>query len=280
MSAMKMMNKRGIMMGAMSVMCLFAFFVSTVAVGEEPPTILKGITIRIVDDGDEWPPYSYYERVDGKPTKKVIGFSIDVITEIFSTYDLTYTVELLPWKRALNELETGENYDMVLSATITPERLEKFYLSEPYYETHEHIYYSKTRYPNGPEVASKADLKKFKPIFLRGSNWGNFGYTDEEVHEVSTQQQIFMMLAAERAELTCTSFELIQGKLRVDPTFIIDPVIAHQPIPDFPTSKFHMMFTKNEKGKALKEIVDQGIAEMKANGKLVEYLKAYGLFTE
>ena len=36
---------------------------------------LQDITIRITDDGAEWPPYTYYKRMGGKVTTEIVGLN-------------------------------------------------------------------------------------------------------------------------------------------------------------------------------------------------------------
>jgi len=50
--------------------------VTTVSAATITVDDLKGKTISICDDGAEWPPYTYYKRVDGKKSKEIIGFSV------------------------------------------------------------------------------------------------------------------------------------------------------------------------------------------------------------
>ena len=40
-------------------------------------TTLVAQTIGICDGDTEWPPYTYFKRVDGNKTGEVVGFSLD-----------------------------------------------------------------------------------------------------------------------------------------------------------------------------------------------------------
>jgi len=55
---------------------------------------LRGKTINICDDGAEWPPYTYYKRVNGEATKELVGYSVDVIREIFSKHGIEFTLKI------------------------------------------------------------------------------------------------------------------------------------------------------------------------------------------
>ena len=89
-------------------------------------------SIKICDDGDEWPPFSYYQRDDGTKTKQVVGYSVDYIQSILDKQKVAFSLELLPWKRCLADVKEGARA-MLLSASRTPEREKDYLISKPYY---------------------------------------------------------------------------------------------------------------------------------------------------
>ena len=73
-----------------------------------------------------------YIWCDGKEPK---GIDIEIVTEMFSRIDRPFTIECLPWKRALNYIKSGDA-DALFSAYRTKER-EQFaiFLSSPVHKT-------------------------------------------------------------------------------------------------------------------------------------------------
>ena len=72
---------------------------------------------QVVFVSDPWPPYTIGEQQE--PAQG--GISIDLCKAIFSRLDLKFTSQLLPWKRALIHLQSGEA-DLTFPLVITKER--------------------------------------------------------------------------------------------------------------------------------------------------------------
>ncbi len=69
-----------------NIIFVFLFFLTSTLYSQN----LKNTHINIVDDGAQWPPFIYYERKNGKISQNIVGFSIDVINEIFKRNNITY----------------------------------------------------------------------------------------------------------------------------------------------------------------------------------------------
>jgi len=93
----------------------------------------ESATVGICGDSGEWPPYIYFERDEGKKTERVAGFSIDVIGEVLDEEGIDYTIELLPWKRCLRNVEAGAASQIALDASYSEERAKSYFYSRPYY---------------------------------------------------------------------------------------------------------------------------------------------------
>lgn len=107
------------------------------------PVTLRGKTISICDDGAEWPPYTYYKRVNEKKTRELVGYSVDVIREILDKHGIKFKLKLLPWKRCKQEMDKGEKYQMFLSGGLNPGRVKAYYITQPYYFTTIYCFWSK-----------------------------------------------------------------------------------------------------------------------------------------
>lgn len=237
---------------------------------------LKGKTISITDDGSEWAPYTYYKRVDNKVTNEIIGYSVDVIKEIFDKNGINYTIELLPWKRAQMEVETGNDYQMFLSGSYNEERSKKYYISLPYYSTSAYYFYSKHNYPNGISIKTKTDLKKYRLAGLLGHNYTNYGINPDEIYTgASTYKAVFTQINHNRYDLFLESLEIIAGYSAIEENILADPDLGYGRVPEMKSVDFYMMFTKNEVGKELKRVVDNEIRAMEKSGRMKELLRKY-----
>lgn len=74
--------------------------------------------------GSEFPPFKYTEN------GKVIGTDTEIIAEVMARMGHTADFKIMPWKRA--EVSTAKgDFHAVYSFTKNPDRLKKFYFSDP-----------------------------------------------------------------------------------------------------------------------------------------------------
>lgn len=236
---------------------------------------LSETVVRITDDGSEWPPYTYYKRVDGKPTTELAGYSVDVIKEILESNGIQYTIELLPWNRAQVEVETGSNYDLLLNASYSTERDTKYYMSEPYYSTGAFYFYSKSVHPEGFPIKSKSDLLNLKSLGILGHNYAVYGLNDQIYKGPTDYESAIKMLHSGRYDIMPESLEILTGYSLINTDILSDKNLGWKPVPDMKPVLFHMLFTRNERGLELKKLIDEGLAKMKASGRLDELLNLY-----
>ena len=72
----------------------------------------------------DFPPYSFLEKDEIK------GIEVEIIERIFEKLGIKYTIELLPFARALKSVEDGDR-DFIFNFYKNPDRLKKFDYSDP-----------------------------------------------------------------------------------------------------------------------------------------------------
>ena len=238
-------------------------------------------TVYICDDGAEWPPYSYYQRMDGEPTQTIVGFSVDVIDRIFKRKGISYQLTLLPWKRCMREVAEGKRYHMFLSGGRNPERDRTYYISEAYYQMHPGSLFSKQHHPMGLAIAGREDLKNYRVCGINGYNYIVFGLAEDEIDTGSRDyDSLVKKLLNDRCDLSIDRLEILVGFKAIGKDFINHPDLDYQTIPGEATEPFHMMFTKNDFGRRLQRIVDEGIRELKRSGDLEAIMGKYDLLVQ
>jgi polar amino acid transport system substrate-binding protein len=243
-----------------------------------PAGTWHGPTVYICDDGAEWPPYSYYQRQDGRPTDTIIGFSVDVIDHIFKQAGVPYRLTLLPWKRCMREVAKGQRYQMFLSGGRNPERDRTYYVSEAYYQMHPSYLFSTAHHPDGLIITGRDDLKQFKVCGIQGYNYVVFGLADNEIDTgTHDYEALIKKILNGRCELSIDRLEILLGFKAIGKDFISHPDLAYRTIPGEPAEPFHMMFTRNTVGRDLKRIVDAGLQKLRQSGELDVILKKYDL---
>ncbi|MCP4488705.1 MAG: amino acid ABC transporter substrate-binding protein [Gammaproteobacteria bacterium] len=255
------------------------FFVMTVHLAHADP--LTGQTIRICEDGAEWPPYHYLKREDGEKTKQAIGYGVDVLNEIFGKHDLKYTIDFLPWKRCLSEIQTGENYQMALSGSYNEERDKAYHLLN-WYKTSVYYFYSKKHHPNGLKIKGVSDFKKYKLVGLRGYNYQYLGELEKKMYkDVVNYDALIQFLHQGRSDVTFEQYEIFTGFAAMGKNYLTDKDLGYAKIPGVKPNWFNMMISKNyEHSLALKRILSEGIAELFWSEKFKPLLEKHGLVTK
>ncbi|MEH6405564.1 MAG: transporter substrate-binding domain-containing protein [Sneathiella sp.] len=133
-------------------------------------------TVAICDDGGEWPPYIYYNRTNGKIDKSapLEGATIELFNEVFKRSGLDYTIELIAWKRCLEEVTNfaeNKNYEIVTNGSYNEDRQKNYYVSAPLYKTHQGLFYSTDKHKQAPIIRSAKDLNKYSLCGILGYNY-------------------------------------------------------------------------------------------------------------
>ncbi|WP_434628827.1 substrate-binding periplasmic protein [Chromobacterium sp. CV08] len=234
--------------------------------------------VHICDDGEEWPPFTYYRRVDGKPTTEITGYSVEVIGAILGKHGIPFTITLPPWKRCLASIEAGENYVMALSASKNPEREQRFLFSAPYYQTHYYVFYAKDRFPQGLKLDSQADLNQYRLGGIKGYAYSNLATVDKDrMVRAASYPELVKMMKAGRLDVFAEDYEVMAGLSSIGALDIIgDPSIGRAPLPGANANPFHMIFSrKNPSGEQLRQLVDQELEAMRRSGQLARLLAKY-----
>lgn len=252
---------------------VFAFFSGHT---EAQTNEVKDLSISVCDDENEWPPYTYYQRVDGKKTTRISGFSIDVIDEIFSRNRISYSVSLLPWARCLAEVNNGKRFQMVLDLSRNEERNTAYWMTRPYYFTSAYYFYSKKQHPQGLPIRTAADLKRFRACGLQGYNYTLYGFFKEGEVDQGTKDfnALIAKLHARRCDLFMEQYEAMLGFGAIGNSFLSDPNLGREPIPDLSPTYFHFGISRKfPGGQALKNLIDKELLQMEASGRLKELWK-------
>jgi len=223
-------------------MCIvFMSFVSVVAVGQD---------VKICDDGAEWPPYMYYERVNGEiNTQNIIGAVKELFDEAFMRSDLTYSVELIPWKRCMAEVENfdkTQNYEVFSNGGYSPQRTELYWPSIPLYVTHRGVFYSEKKYPQGPPITTKADVVDYKICGVLGYDYADILEWGDNItiyQGAKSNDAVLQQIDKGRCDIMITSMEPIYGAVAIG-KYTIPEGIRSFPMPGLTVSTFHFWVSK------------------------------------
>ena len=246
-------------------------------------TGLRGdLVIHIVDDEAEWPPYTYYKRLNGKKTQEIEGFSIDVVSHILHRAGIKFTIELLPWKRALFNVAGGKKNQLILNSSYVKEREEDYLYSLSYYSLQHVIFYSVKKYPNGLVLKDIDDLNSnYKICGLRGYSYGAAGVDTQKVNlSFGTYGQLIHVLheRPEICDLFIEGYKILPGFKMIGHDYLADMNLKHSIIPGLASKGYHMLISKKLAYRhELKRILDEGILDMQNSGEMDKVSEKYGL---
>lgn len=226
--------------------------------------------IAICEDGSEWPPYTYFERREGKKSERIIGFAVDVVHDIFSRNGLQYSLELIPWARCQAEVRLGKNFQMALNLSYSEERARNYLLTRPYYQTTSYYFYSRRHNPNGLPIHSVADLKSYAVCGLLGYNYTGYGLKPGEVDQQARDfPAVIAKLHNRRCDLFVEKLEIMTGFLVIGEPFLQDKDLGRAAIPGMEQAPFHMAISPAmPQASALRKLLDEELLKMENSGKL------------
>jgi len=224
----------------------------------------RDVKIETVD----WPPY-YSANQPGN------GPIAEITREALKLKGHTMTVKFVPWKRAISNVERGQA-DMVMGAYDTPERRQKFIVSEKLYDIKEYVIGLKSS--GLTEFKGFEGLKKYK-----------FGVTAGYAYAKDFQDASYLQKMAASSDLLNIK-KLFAGRIdflilntatfnenaknvsdaqRKEVVFLAPPLTV--------AGIHNLVSRKIADGEQLAMDLAAGIAELKANGQYQQILQKYGL---
>jgi polar amino acid transport system substrate-binding protein len=229
--------------------------------------------LAICDDGAGWPPYTFF---DPKNTTQVIGASKELIFGILERAGYTPKITLLPWKRCLAQVESGQTA-MLLNASYSDERAQKFLMTKPYYSVQSGLFYLTSKYHTPPPLTKVEDMKLYRFCGLHGYNYTMYDIPKVQLDTgAKDEPSRFTMLRRDRCDFVLGDVEVLGafaaiGQLNLSGT-------AHIPIPSSKPKEFHAMVSKaRPDAEHLLKILDEGIAATKADKTYTKIFSRYGV---
>lgn len=237
-----------------------------------PAEVKKPQSISICEDENEWPPYSYFLRVNGKKSQKLAGYAVDVIDEILTRNQISYHIDLIPWARCMAVAALGKQYQMVLNLSYSPERMQALLFSRPYYATTVYYYYSKRHHPDGLPLKGPADLKSFRLCGLRGYNYAGYGIDTRAIDQGAGDfPALIAKMHLGRCDLFLEKNEIMTAYAAIGRDYLADPDIGRAPMPGMKPGQFHFGVSRQyPEAEALRDLINQELIRMEDSGRLQE----------
>ena len=251
--------------------CLLALPASTFAADALPAFA----PIAICDDENEWPPYSYFQRIDGRKTQVLTGYAVSVIKEIFNRRGIEYKIDLIPWPRCMAVTALGKEYGMLLNLSYNDDRARTFLFSRPYYATTAYYYYSRKSYPSGLAIGGPQDIRKYRVCGVQGYNYEGYGMAPGQVDQGAKNfPALISKMQLGRCALFMEKDEVMTAYAAIGKNYLADPDIGKAPIPGIKPNLFYFGISRRHpQAEEIRAVIDEELLHMEANGRLAELLK-------
>ena len=222
---------------------------------------------KITAAADPWPPF-----VD--PNSKTQGLSLEIIRAAMATQKIEVEMNFVPWARAEADVKAGTT-DIPPNTWLTEERLKDLTYSDPYASNEVKF------------IKRKGDAFEFNGIdSLAGKTVGivqGYGYGDEFLKSTKFKKDAstdivtnIKKLNLSRIDLTLDDQIVVSALLqKEDPSLLSKIEFTKNALT---VNKLHITTgKKNKNGAEIIAAFNKGLAEIKANGKLAEIFKKYGI---
>lgn len=239
---------------------------------------LKDATIRMCEDSEEWPPFTYRKRQNGVPTDIVSGYTVDVLNTILGKRQIQFSIDFLPFARCTAEVKSGKKYQLITNASYSEERARDYLMTRPIYLTTSYYFYSKTHHPNGLPIKTLADLKKHRVCGILGYNYKTYGLAGKAIDQSETTfKSLVKRLHIGSCDLFIEKREVMAGFASVGQyNYLEDKRLAYAPVPEVAPTPFYMLISRQYPyGQELLKLLNSGIGEMESSGQLKKLLQLH-----
>lgn len=268
------MKKRFALVPCVVLILIMAFVAGCTQEAKPPDTGAKeptGPVMKLIAVGEcTFAPFEYVEEKTGKPA----GFDIDLIKAIAEASDFEVEYKNLDWNSLIAALQTEEADLVVSGMTITDERALEVKFSDPYFESGQ-----AWAVQEGSPIQVLKDLAG-KTVAVQINTTGDYAAQalDEKFKEekqpgltikrLEQAADVFNELKVGGVDAVISDMPVIQEYLKNNPD---SKVII--PEPAFTVEYYGIAMRKQDK--EIHELVNKGLAKIKASGKYDEIYEKY-----
>lgn len=221
---------------------------------------------------EDWQPYQYKNAKE-----EVTGLDIELMQAILENIGYQVTLHELPWKRHLNNVETGRT-DLAASASKTPEREQYAYFSDPY-RTESVVMYIRAEDSGNHKFDSLQGIigSEFTLAVTRGYYYGEEFEElmknpefKKHIREVNDNQLAQRQLVRNRVDGFLE--DPIAASIELGDEGLLDKVSIHMPIY---SDDIFAMFSKKSTSMEMVEAFNKSLAELKKNGTYDQIMSKY-----
>lgn len=225
-------------------------------------------TVQIcLGDGNEWPPYTYWERVDGEVDRsRLTGSASTLVLTVLQRLGLPHRVRYMPWARVQQELADFADKgrcELTWDASYNEERAAYAHFSEPLYQAHLGLFYSQRRFITEPRAAL-VQLHNYRVCGVIGYNYEVYSI-DWDIQRFPSLQQNLDMLARQRCDFFPSEIEPLYGGVALG-AYRAGHELRHLRLPGH--KAFYLMLSRGSpRGEALIAAINRELQALEASGE-------------
>jgi len=226
--------------------------------------------VRLCDDVNEWPPYTFQRRVNGDRRGELTGYTVELLRLIAQRRGFELRIEMLPWKRCVEAVRHGEILGF-LNAIVTAERKVDFLISEPLYETRLLALWSRQQHPQGLRLTSQSDLAALRIGGVHGYSYSQLAEAEQaRLQRAPHYESLVQMLHRGRIDVALVNEGVMLGHAALgSPAFAASAALGQTVLQDRLPSRFHLMFTRaRPEGARLQALVNEELEALQRSGEL------------
>ncbi|EPJ44608.1 MAG: hypothetical protein OFPII_33200 [Osedax symbiont Rs1] len=227
--------------------------------------------LTICDDSNYWAPYVYSKN------QQITGAGVDLLRAILQENNLQQRFFLKPWKRCLNEVASGK-MDILNNASANPERLKVYLKSKPIYTVNYTFMYSKTKYPQPPQLESINDLSDYVICGIAGYDLNSINFDTKTLLDrtVNDTSILVEMTRKARCDLSIHYKEIMLQAERSREISLAN--IGFMDIPEVQPIEIHFLVSKKAKNAAaLIMSINQTLEKFEQSGRKRQIFAKHGL---
>lgn len=154
------------------------------------PCLLSAQTLTVATD--VWPPFRMLQG------DQIVGYDIDVLNEVAARTELTFSVEQMPWARALRSIEFGQS-DIMVGLARTPERARYIDYLPLVYKSCRPAFYGLEQYSK--TINTYDDLAPFRVGYVIDSAYFERFDEDNQLLKTAIPREIQLLKMANRGNI-------------------------------------------------------------------------------
>jgi polar amino acid transport system substrate-binding protein len=239
-----------------------------------PTAAMPGVTLCV---DDNFPPFEYADPALKKLGQHVVrGSTISLVNGILKPYGIPYQIKWYPFSRCMAEVEQG-SIDVGLDAYYDPDRARMLTYSKPYFSLTPQYFYSKKRYPNGLNITSTQDLKKYKGCGIHGYSYLHYGLRAQDLfnNDSLSDAGLVHMVQYNRCDYFVEELEVLQGLALTEQAILKIPDLGHASVPGAESPQLYFFLSKSSQTTQwLLPILNHEISRLKAKGDVTHLVSA------